>query len=136
MNFTSFILFYVAAFVSIVAAAPMHLTRDVFVPPVLTPRCRDLMDGQLDCHRHLVSSACAWDVSSPPAQITNKLGSIRLRKADRALPLVLADGFDILLGEIEVTVPWVVAGTDYSIVLFGDSGNWSQNFSIVGGPEF
>ncbi|KAF8877013.1 hypothetical protein CPB85DRAFT_1220096 [Mucidula mucida] len=129
MNFTSFILFYVAAFVSIVAAAPMHLTRDVFVPPVLTPDAATSWTVNS-------TVTVTWDVSSPPAQITNKLGSIRLRKADRALPLVLADGFDILLGEIEVTVPWVVAGTDYSIVLFGDSGNWSQNFSIVGGPEF
>ncbi|KAF9034239.1 hypothetical protein BDZ89DRAFT_983715 [Hymenopellis radicata] len=130
MNFTSLILFYVAALVSIVAAAPMRLsTRDVFVPPVLTPDAATTWTVNS-------TVTVTWDVSDPPAQITNKLGSIRLRKADRALPLVLADGFDILLGQIDVTVPWVVAGTDYSIVLFGDSGNWSPDFSIVGGPEF
>lgn len=30
--------------------------------------------------------------------------------------MVLAAGFDILLGRIEVTVPWVVPDSDYSLV--------------------
>ncbi|KAL1945505.1 hypothetical protein VTO73DRAFT_2356 [Trametes versicolor] len=44
--------------------------------------------------------------------------------------VILADGFDILLGRIEVTVPWVFEGDDYSVVLMGDSGNWGQEFTI------
>ena len=31
-------------------------------------------------------------------------------------PVILQNGFDILLGRIEITVPWVVDGDDYSIV--------------------
>ncbi len=30
--------------------------------------------------------------------------------------MILADGFDILLSRIEVTVPWVFEGDDYSVV--------------------
>jgi hypothetical protein len=64
------------------------------------------------------------------------------------IPVIMADGFDILLGRIEVTVPWVFDGDDYQIVrkythlsasnsfihtdmsVFGDSGNFSPKFSI------
>lgn len=47
-----------------------------------------------------------------------------LRKADRTLMNVtLAQGFDILLGAINVTLPAdTIPASDYSIVLFGDSG--------------
>ena len=31
-------------------------------------------------------------------------------------PVILQNGFDILLGRIEITVPWVVDGDDYSIM--------------------
>lgn len=55
-----------------------------------------------------------------------------LRKDNIATPLILAEGFDIRLGRFEITVPWVVQGDDYSLVLFGDSGNWSENFTITG----
>ncbi len=68
--------------------------------------------------------------------------------------MVLADKFDILLGKIRIVVPWVTEGDDYTIireysslswkcgmipltivpVVFGDSGNWSEKFSIKGGP--
>jgi hypothetical protein len=33
-----------------------------------------------------------------------------------SLPVIMASGFDILLGSIEVAVPWVVDGDDYRIV--------------------
>lgn len=74
------------------------------------------------------------DVSDPPKQITNGIGMIMLRKGGLTTPgefhwqlgnasqlidlatVILADGFDILLGRIEVTVPWVTAGDDYQIV--------------------
>jgi hypothetical protein len=62
---------------------------------------------------------------------------ILLRKGELTTPLILAAGqsdttspsprltnagFDILLGRIEVEVPFVIGGNDYSLVLFGDSG--------------
>jgi hypothetical protein len=44
--------------------------------------------------------------------------------------VILAKDFDPLAGSAQVTVPWVVNGT-YSIVLFGDSGNDSEDFTIL-----
>ncbi|KAK7016151.1 hypothetical protein R3P38DRAFT_3276413 [Favolaschia claudopus] len=76
--------------------------------------------------RHLV------DNSNPPKQVTNKIGRIMLHKGDLTTPVILADNFSILLGHIEVTVPWVEDGSDYQIVLFGDSGNFSPLFTISG----
>ncbi|KAL1939163.1 hypothetical protein VTO73DRAFT_10204 [Trametes versicolor] len=122
--------------------------RDVFVPPVLYPHAGTVWTkGQ----RHNVT----WDTSSAPVNITNKIGTILLRKGDLATPLVLASGFDILLGRIEVTVPWVIPDSDYSVVralllplslvfvwsltsrtVFGDSGNFSPEFTINGPAVF
>ncbi|CAK5267960.1 unnamed protein product [Mycena citricolor] len=73
-----------------------------------------------------------WDTSNAPKQITDSKGHIMLRKADYTTPVILAEGFDILLAQIEVTVPWVVDGDDYQLVLFGGSGNQSPYFTIQG----
>ncbi|KAK0202495.1 hypothetical protein DFS33DRAFT_1340573 [Desarmillaria ectypa] len=117
-----------SALVASAFATPILIPRDVYVPPITSPDASTVWTVN-------TTQTVTWDVSDPPVSITNRLGSIRLRKDDRTLPLVLANGFDILLGEIEVAVPWVVEG-DYSIVLFGDSGNWSPNFTITGGPPY
>ncbi|EIW51862.1 uncharacterized protein TRAVEDRAFT_32323 [Trametes versicolor FP-101664 SS1] len=123
-----------ASWVQLALGAPTALLaglekRDVFVPPVLYPHAGTVWTkGQ----RHNVT----WDTSSAPVNITNKVGTILLRKGDLATPLVLASGFDILLGRIEVTVPWVIPDSDYSVVLFGDSGNFSPEFTINGPAVF
>ncbi|KDR80957.1 hypothetical protein GALMADRAFT_241511 [Galerina marginata CBS 339.88] len=137
MKFTSFTTFaslLVSAF-SVISASPVAdptvlEKRDVFVPPVLYPHAGTVWTiGQ----RHNVT----WDTSNHPVNITNKVGLIILRKAGLATPVILANKFDILLGRIEVTVPWVVDGSDYQIVLFGDSGNFSPEFTINGsGVDF
>ncbi|KAH9855867.1 hypothetical protein C2E23DRAFT_901200 [Lenzites betulinus] len=123
------ILFFILAFFGVLfqiasAAPTVQLERrDVYSPPVLYPHTGTVWyKGQT----HNVT----WDVSSPPVNITDKTGLITLRKSGIPTPLILADGFDILLGRVEVKVPWVVEGDDYSVVLFGDSGNWSQDFTI------
>ncbi|KAJ3013212.1 hypothetical protein NUW54_g1651 [Trametes sanguinea] len=67
-----------------------------------------LVQGQ----RHNVT----WDTSNAPVNITNKQGTILLRKGDSTTPVILETGFDILLGRIEVTVRWVISDTDYSVV--------------------
>ncbi|KAF9024654.1 hypothetical protein BDZ89DRAFT_1162147 [Hymenopellis radicata] len=92
--------------------------RDVYTPPVTDPTT-----GTVWTVNDTVT--VTWDTSDSPEQISNRFGSsIRLRKGDRSLPVVLADQFDILLGEMEITVPWVCG-------LFGDSGNFSLTFSIL-----
>ncbi|KAI0771084.1 hypothetical protein BD413DRAFT_434197, partial [Trametes elegans] len=99
--------------------------RDVFVPPVLYPHAGTVWNKG---ERHNVT----WDTSHAPVNITNRRGRILLRKDDLTTPLVLAADFDILKGRTEVTVPWVIPGSDYSLVLFGDSGNFSPQFTIKG----
>ncbi|KAI8982931.1 hypothetical protein BD414DRAFT_443140 [Trametes punicea] len=125
---------FFASLVQLVLGAPAPSAaslekRDVFVPPVLYPHAGTVWTkGQ----RHNVT----WDTSNAPVNITNKVGTILLRKGDLTTPLVLASGFDILLGRIEVTVPWVLPDSDYSVVLFGDSGNFSPQFTINGPTVF
>ncbi|KAF7980498.1 hypothetical protein HWV62_38000 [Athelia sp. TMB] len=43
----------------------------------------------------------------------------------------LAEGFQISTGSVKVFVPSVAPHDDYIIVLFGDSGNRSGNFTIA-----
>ncbi|KAJ7625800.1 hypothetical protein FB45DRAFT_836078 [Roridomyces roridus] len=125
MKFTCAALFTALLAAAANAAAVPLTTRDVFTPPVTYPHAGTVwVSGQT----HNVT----WDTSNAPAQITNKIGMIFLRKTDLTTPLILADNFDILLGRIEVKVPLVVEGSDYQLVLFGDSGNFSPEFTIQG----
>ena len=64
-----------------------------------------------------------------------------------ATKVILAAGFNILDGQVKITVPWVDDSDDYQLVreynsillayrktdpwlVFGDSGNFSQEFTI------
>ncbi|KAI0766378.1 hypothetical protein BD413DRAFT_152317 [Trametes elegans] len=106
-------LFTLFAFVS---ALPLAL-RDVFVPPVTSPAEGDIWKiGE--------NYTVTWDTSSAPVNITNKGGLLDIENP-------LAKGFDILQGEVNVTVPDVEPGDDYTVVLFGDSGNNSPQFTIT-----
>ncbi|GJE98808.1 hypothetical protein PsYK624_150450 [Phanerochaete sordida] len=108
------------------SAAPLE-KKDVYVPPVLYPRAGTVWySGQ----RHNVT----WDNSDPPASISNG-AFILLRSGNYEMPLVLAHDFDLRAGRVEVTVPDVITG-NFSVVLFGDSGNWSEDFLINGVLDF
>ncbi|OCH93447.1 hypothetical protein OBBRIDRAFT_749692 [Obba rivulosa] len=131
--FTTLCLFFVSllgVFAQLASALPVNGKRDVFVPPVLYPHNGTVWKkGQ----RHNVT----WDTSNAPAQITNAIGEIRLAQAGEPIfPVILATGFSILDGRIEVEVPWVATASDYSVVLFGDSGNFSPAFTIEGPSIF
>ncbi|KAJ2928645.1 hypothetical protein H1R20_g8441, partial [Candolleomyces eurysporus] len=102
--------------------------QDVYTPAVLQPRHGDTwVVGE----RRVVE----WDTSSPPQHITNPYGTIKLRKDDYTMDESLAERFSILAGSREIVVPDVAEGDNYQIVLFGDSGNWSQSFRIVKGER-
>ncbi|GJE98813.1 hypothetical protein PsYK624_150500 [Phanerochaete sordida] len=104
------------------SAAPVE-SRDVYSPPVLYPRAGIVWySGQ----RHNVT----WDNSNPPKSISNR-AFILLRSGNYETPVVLAHDFDLRAGRVEVTVPDVITG-NFSVVLFGDSGNWSEDFTIEG----
>jgi hypothetical protein len=122
---TSFTTFYITLLVlfAVVYSSPLQI-RDVFVPPVLYPHSGTVWKvGE--------SQTVTWNVSNAPAQITNTLGSVVLAKAGiENWQHPLASGFNILDGHVKITVPQVVYGTDYAIVVFGDSGNYGEQFTI------
>jgi len=122
MAITNLLIFFLSFF-ALVNATPVLQPRDVFVPPITYPHAGTMWEIK---SFHYVT----WDTSSAPVNITNKIGTIMLRQNGITFPVILADGFDILLGRIEVQVPWVVPG-DYELVLFGDSGNFSPTFTIT-----
>ncbi|KAI0697918.1 hypothetical protein BC835DRAFT_1405569 [Cytidiella melzeri] len=110
---------------ALVSASPVT-QRDVFVPPITYPHAGTVWKvGQ----RHNVT----WSLADEPEQITNGLGQIVLAQGGILIGLdnPLADNFDITLGRYEITVPDVPTGSDYSLVLFGDSGNYSPEFTIT-----
>ncbi|KAK0239209.1 hypothetical protein EDD85DRAFT_936330 [Armillaria nabsnona] len=118
------------ALVASVFATPIHIARDVndvYAPPITSPNASTVWTVN-------TTQTVTWDTSNPPAQITNPIGTIRLRK-DGITFLTLASGFDILLGTFEVTVPDVAESSEYILVLMGDSGNFSPEFTITGGPS-
>ncbi|KAJ7625711.1 hypothetical protein FB45DRAFT_1005053 [Roridomyces roridus] len=123
MKFTAVFATLLAAALS-VAATPLE-TRDVFVPPITSPSTGTVWtSGQ--------TQTVTWDASNPPAHITNPLGMIVVVKDKVTTPIILAENFDILLGHIEITVPLVFEGSDYQLMLLGDSTNLSPDFTIQG----
>ncbi|KZV84423.1 hypothetical protein EXIGLDRAFT_753845 [Exidia glandulosa HHB12029] len=111
---------------STVLAAPVQESRrDIWSPHIIYPHEGTVW--QLGA-RHNVT----WDTSDAPANISNA-ALIFLRKGNTTFSNdTLASGFDLRAGRTEITVPSDFApGTDYRVVLFGDSGNWSPQFTIT-----
>ncbi|KAK1224202.1 hypothetical protein PQX77_012902 [Marasmius sp. AFHP31] len=72
-----------------------------------------------------------WDTSDAPELISNG-AAVRLNKAGwGGQYLKEFRSFDLRKGSVDVVVPDVGPADDYSITLFGDSGNFSPDFSIV-----
>ncbi|KAI0267335.1 hypothetical protein BC834DRAFT_1040654 [Gloeopeniophorella convolvens] len=126
MQFTTIVtnLFAIFAVAFISSAKPVRLAaRDVFVPPITSPTSASVWPvGSVQ--------TVTWDTSSAPVQITNPIGHISLGKGELITNITLASCFNILQGKIDITVPDVTPDTDYFIVLFGDSGNFSPDFKI------
>ncbi|KAJ6508514.1 hypothetical protein C8R45DRAFT_445707 [Mycena sanguinolenta] len=126
---TSNLTFLLLAFFAIfVASAPLATPspRDVFSPPVVYPGKGTVWHvGE----RYNVT----WNLDNAPKQITNREGMIVLVKNKIMIDLdtPLAQGFDILTSFHEITVPPVETGHDYQILVFGDSGNVGEKFTIL-----
>ncbi|KAE9405710.1 hypothetical protein BT96DRAFT_972372 [Gymnopus androsaceus JB14] len=134
-----FTLLFVTILSSSVHASPVSpiQKRDVFTPPITYPTNTTVWNKER-CIMLLVgpdSTRCR-DISGAPVNITNRFGGrIQLRAGGLTTPLILADSFDVLLGTYPVTVPWVISGDDFQLVFFGDSGDFSAEFTINGVPE-
>ncbi|KAJ7445900.1 hypothetical protein FB451DRAFT_1055444 [Mycena latifolia] len=116
------------------AAIPVGPTPlDVFVPPITFPTAGTVWVSK-------TQQNVTWDASGAPSSISNE-ALLFLRSNDVTHPcmhllahiypvFILAKGFDLRAGTLEITVPYVLTGTDYQLVLFGDSGNFSPVFTI------
>ncbi|KAJ7736576.1 hypothetical protein DFH07DRAFT_779647 [Mycena maculata] len=115
--------FLSAAALAAVQATPLISSRDVYAPPITYPHTDSVwLVGQT----HTVT----WNATNPPAQITNPIGTILLRKSNLTTPVIMQANFALVSGKATVKVPWVQDGDDYQLVLFGDSGNFSPYFTI------
>ncbi|KAF8192124.1 hypothetical protein BJ912DRAFT_849172 [Pholiota molesta] len=124
MNFLTNFVFAILAFLSLVSAAPIE-ARDVFVPPVLTPNSHSVWKVGS-------KQTVTWDVKSPPAQITNTEAQVILVTNGRLdFEHPLAKGIDVLTGKAHIVVPKVTPGKNYQILVFGDSGNTGEFFTIT-----
>ncbi|KAJ3509182.1 hypothetical protein NLJ89_g5357 [Agrocybe chaxingu] len=126
MKFFATIFFGLLAFISLVSGAPVQLQeRDVFVPPVLLPNSTSVWKVG-------TRQTVTWDVSRPPKQITNTKARIVLVTDGRLdFEHPLATDIDVLAGKAHVKVPHVAPGKNYQILVFGDSGNTGEFFTIT-----
>ncbi|KAJ7057705.1 hypothetical protein C8F01DRAFT_1150730 [Mycena amicta] len=95
---------------------------DVWVPAVTYPTTGTVLHSN-------DSMTITWDASNPPAHISNK-AMLLLRQGEHTSPFIIAKGFDLRAGQLDIIVPYVLTGANYSFVLFGDSGNYSGACSI------
>ncbi|KAK7438748.1 hypothetical protein VKT23_017878 [Stygiomarasmius scandens] len=112
-NFTKLAIFMtILAASSTAFATPVGSKKraplDVFVPPITSPAKGDV-----------------WVVGQQ-----RNVTCIMLRQDDMTTNIVLASCFNIIIGQIEVTIPDIPDG-DYTLVMFGDSGNFSPDFTIT-----
>ncbi|ETW81827.1 hypothetical protein HETIRDRAFT_247666, partial [Heterobasidion irregulare TC 32-1] len=75
-----------------------------------------------------------WDTSDipEPKNFTGQLllGFQENDSENLMLDSPLASGFQLIDGQVQITVPDVPPKSDYIVVLFGDSGNASPEFTI------
>ncbi|KAF8192125.1 hypothetical protein BJ912DRAFT_962909 [Pholiota molesta] len=105
--------------------------RDVIAPKITSPNAGSVWPVGS-------TQTVTWDTSNfpPVSQITNIMGKVILgQDANNSLNLdfdhPLAQNFNLTDGSVQITVPTVAPADNYLIVLFGDSGNTSPDFSIT-----
>ncbi|KAI0057794.1 hypothetical protein BV25DRAFT_1830710 [Artomyces pyxidatus] len=118
--------------VSVASALPFHPVSDIVVSPSVTSPVAGAV-WNIGTHQTVT-----WDTSAIPAANVNNTGLILLgyttaNSTSENLDInnPLASGFPIGQGSQVVTVPKVAPGTEYFVVLFGDSGNKSPAFKIA-----
>ncbi|KZV71615.1 hypothetical protein PENSPDRAFT_577463 [Peniophora sp. CONT] len=110
---------------AIAAPAPIqHAARDVWDPTILIPNATTVWEAGSTVN-------VTWATDDAPTNISNG-AAIFLRDNTTLYEPALAEGFDLRSGSQEITLPAnLTADSDFRIVLFGDSGNWSPEFTIV-----
>ncbi|KAG1890266.1 hypothetical protein F4604DRAFT_1899231 [Suillus subluteus] len=105
-------LFMILTLLSCALSAPLSavMKRDVWVPTIIEP-----------------TSASTWSVGGTFLVTWDTYTFARAMQPESS---PIAYGFALTDGEVEVTIPDDTVPGEYMIVLFGDSGNWSEEFAI------
>ncbi|OBZ68973.1 hypothetical protein A0H81_11316 [Grifola frondosa] len=126
---------FLAAFAA-VASTAVHATpvdepvqNVVFSPPITAPTAG--MTWPIGSEQ-----VVTWDTSVVPAGSENQTGLLLLgyledNSEHLDIQHPLANNFPISAGSVQVLVPNVTTRNDYIVVLFGDSGNISPEFTII-----
>ncbi|KAI6115797.1 hypothetical protein EDD16DRAFT_654224 [Pisolithus croceorrhizus] len=129
--FTTFAL-SLFSLVSCVLTAPLS-TRDVVAPPITSPTASTVWTvGDTE--------TVTWSTANLPTNVTNPngmlvLGYVANNSENLMLQSPLAVNLSYSAGQAQITVPNVPTGNNYIIVLFGDSGNASPQFTIINGAS-
>ncbi|KAG6377238.1 hypothetical protein JVT61DRAFT_1292 [Boletus reticuloceps] len=103
--------------------------RDVVDPPITSPTASTIWHvGQ--------TQTVTWNSTGLPVNQTNPIGMLVLgylfnNSEHLMLNSPLATNLNYSVGQAQITVPNVPTRSDYIIVLFGDSGNASPEFTII-----
>jgi len=103
--------------------------RDVVDPPITSPTANTVWYiGQ--------TQTVTWNTAGLPLNQTNPVGKLVLgfmynNSENLMLDSPLAINLNYSVGQAQITVPNVPNRTDYIVVLFGDSGNASPEFTII-----
>lgn len=118
-------LFTLTGLISLAVSTPVNVQREVFDPPVLVPNANTVWQAG-------TVQTVVWNTSTLPEGISN-LGEITLRiQNNGTFGSVIANGFPLLAGSQAVLLPAdLETRDDYFIILFGDSGNTSPDFTIL-----
>ncbi|EIW53254.1 uncharacterized protein TRAVEDRAFT_87231, partial [Trametes versicolor FP-101664 SS1] len=120
----------------------------VLRPPITSPKAGDVWTVG-------TTQTVTWNTTGIPASVGNPIGGMLLgyledgqqhldtgififqaltstcgQQLNLDIENPLAEGFLITAGSVEVTVPQVATRDDYIVVLFGDSGDVSPEFTI------
>ncbi|KAL4073105.1 hypothetical protein V8B97DRAFT_180027 [Scleroderma yunnanense] len=122
------LIFPLISFVSCVLAVPVAV-RDVVAPPITSPTAGAVWHvGE--------TQTVTWSTANLPVNITNPNGMLVLgylynNSENLMLNSPLATNINYADGQVQITVPNVPTRDDYIVVLFGDSGNASPQFTII-----
>ncbi|EIW81344.1 hypothetical protein CONPUDRAFT_82328 [Coniophora puteana RWD-64-598 SS2] len=119
----------VSVLASLANAIPVG-TRDVVDPPITSPNASTVWHAG-------ETQTVTWSTDNLPSQQTTSTGMLVLgyqfnNSENLMLDSPLATGFQYTDGQAQITVPDVPTRNDYIVVLFGDSGNASPQFTIIG----
>ncbi|KAG6868682.1 hypothetical protein C0993_011912 [Termitomyces sp. T159_Od127] len=129
MQFLSLFAAITFSFASVVSGAVLSSRKalDVFVPTIISPNASTVWVMG-------TNATVFWDPSNAPVNISNR-ASVYLRHWG-----YLAKGFSLRDGNVTVPVPFIPSAIKnpdekQHIILFGDSGNESEAFTVKFDPD-